>query len=630
MDDFQKDALKKMLPNWLQEHGYPLKRSFRCLNPDHEDKHPSMRYFAQTQTVHCFSCGATYDIFHLVGQEENITDFPKQLKCVQERYGVQKAESAVKTSSYMGQKKKSAQKEESVSEFIEQNRTYQPKQMMEWFEHRGIPAQLVQQHNIFLHDERVIFPIRSRGEWISWCGRALQDTLTPRYRNSAGKMGIWGIDALFEEENFPIAVCEGILDAMSLQLCGCAAVALCGAANVGRLVQELQQIPGRLPPLILAGDADKAGQEMCSRLEEWVEQQGGCCVRLSLPEGCKDVNEAWVAAPKELQNAVETAKRELSAVQQQESGSYGQQSMAALSGEFLDYLDRCKQKGVLSSGLPGLDSLLGGGIFAGLYVLGAPSSLGKTTLLLQIADEIAASGRDVLFFSLEMGRWELLAKSLCRIAAPKTTLSARALLQGEIPRPQIERLLEAYNRRCGDRIFISAENDALTPERLEAKVRHHRERRGQSPVVVVDYLQILAPSDLRSSDKQNVDRAVVALKALSRDLETPVLVASSFNRDAYSRTASMEAFKESGAVEYAADVLLALQMSAIEDKDFDMNREKVADPRKIDLVLLKNRNGVPYGKVPLLYYGAANRFVPAGDVAQQPERQTVRRIGRKK
>lgn len=115
-----------------------------------------------------------------------------------------------------------------------------------------------------------------------------------------------------------------------------------------------------------------------------------------------------------------------------------------------------------------------------------------------------------------MSRWELLAKSLCRTAAPQTALCARQLLQGEIPSSQLKRLLEAYNRRSGERIFISAEQEALTPETLREKALRHRARRGRSPVVVVDYLQILAPSDARGSDKQNVHRAVVALKALSR------------------------------------------------------------------------------------------------------------------
>lgn len=621
MEPIPKEELKKHLPLWLKEHGCSLNKNFRCFNPEHEDKHPSMHYFPQTETVHCFACGVTYDIFHLVGQEEHIPDFPSQLKRVQERYGFSQRE----PSSFLGEKKETD--EQSVPLFVKQHRINQPPELLEWFSTRGIPEQAVKAAHIFLFEGRAVFPVSRHGRWVSWCGRALQDGVTPRYRNSAGKMGIWGVDALFSQTGQPIAVCEGILDAMSLQLCGCKAVALCGAGNTGRLIQELQNLPGSLPPLIFAGDDDEAGREMCRQLKAWMTEAGGVCTCLALPDGCKDVNEAWVRAPQQLQAALSAARQEL-ALLPHETETDACPSMAALSEDFLSYLGRCQQTGVLSSGLAELDELLGGGLFPGLYVLGAPSSLGKTTLLLQMADEIAASGRDVLFFSLEMSRWELLAKSLCRTAAPQTALCARQLLQGEIPSSQLKRLLEAYNRRSGERIFISAEQEALTPETLREKALRHRAQRGRSPVVVVDYLQILAPSDARGSDKQNVDRAVVALKALSRELEIPVLVASSFNRDAYAKEVSMEAFKESGAVEYAADVLLALQMSAAGEKDFDLNREKMADPRRVDVVLLKNRSGVPYGKVPLLYYSAENRFIAAKEPVS-PARQSVRRIGRK-
>lgn len=621
MEPIQKEELKKSLPLWLKEHGCSLKKNFRCLNPEHEDKHPSMHYFPQTETVHCFACGTTYDIFHLVGQEEHIPDFPSQLKRVQERYGFSQRD----PSSFLEEKKEND--EQSVPLFVEQHRMNQPPELFEWFSTRGIPEQAVRDAHIFLFEGRAVFPVSRRGTWVSWCGRALQDGVTPRYRNSAGKMGIWGVDALFSQTEQPIAVCEGILDAMSLQLCGCKAVALCGAGNTGRLIQELQNLPGSLPPLIFAGDDDEAGREMCRQLKAWMTEAGGVCTCLALPDGCKDVNVAWVRAPQQLKAALSEARQELEPLPH-EGKTDVCPSMAALSEDFLSYLGRCQQTGVLSSGLAELDELLGGGLFPGLYVLGAPSSLGKTTLLLQMADEMAASGRDVLFFSLEMSRWELLAKSLCRTAAPQTALCARQLLRGEIHSSQLKRLLEAYNWRSGERIFISAEHEALTPEILKEKALRHREQHGRAPVVVVDYLQILAPSDARGSDKQNVDRAVVALKALSRELEIPVLVASSFNRDAYTKEVSMEAFKESGAVEYAADVLLALQMSAAGEKDFDLNREKMADPRRVDIVLLKNRSGVPYGKVPLLYYSAENRFIAAKEPVS-PARQSVRRIGRK-
>ena len=91
---------------------------------------------------------------------------------------------------------------------------------------------------------------------------------------------------------------------------------------------------------------------------------------------------------------------------------------------------------------------------------------------------------------------------------------------------------------------------------------------------MVDYLQIISPCDPRATDKQNVDRTVVELKRLSRDLKSPVLAISSFNRDAYNKQASMASAKESGAIEYGCDVLLALQPKAITGGDYNEQTEK--------------------------------------------------------
>ena len=111
------------------------------------------------------------------------------------------------------------------------------------------------------------------------------------------------------------------------------------------------------------------------------------------------------------------------------------------------------------------------------------------------------------------------------------------------------------------------------------------------PVVVIDYIQILAPYNDRATDKQNTDKAVMELKRISRDYKTPVIGISSFNRANYSVPVTMEAFKESGAIEYSSDVLIGLQLKGAGQKDFDANQAKRKVPREVELVILKNRNG---------------------------------------
>lgn len=89
----------------------------------------------------------------------------------------------------------------------------------------------------------------------------------------------------------------------------------------------------------------------------------------------------------------------------------------AASFSMIDFRKSIKRKiysSPVSTGFSKLDKELGDGFFPGLYIIGAISSLGKSAFVLQLADNIAKSGRDVLFFGLEMGKIELIARSLSR------------------------------------------------------------------------------------------------------------------------------------------------------------------------------------------------------------------------
>lgn len=73
-----KEYLKAQLPEYLRNKGININAPFHCLNPDHQDIHPSMSYNPKNQTVHCFSCNATYDIFSIIGLDFGLKDFKDQ------------------------------------------------------------------------------------------------------------------------------------------------------------------------------------------------------------------------------------------------------------------------------------------------------------------------------------------------------------------------------------------------------------------------------------------------------------------------------------------------------------------------------------------------------------------------
>ena len=559
-------TLKSCLPQWLREHGLPLHKPFACLNPAHQDAHPSMGYNEKNQTVHCFACGATYDIFDLVGQEENLTDFPSKIKAVNRRYGG-------------GEIIRVTAKPTQAFPYKEGGGRSDP-----YFTGRGLSDETVRRFGLVVENGYAVLPVFVDGVCRSVCRRAIDPAVEPRYQNSRGAMQLWNSAAMERAAGKELLVTEGIFDALSLEELGFPAVALCGAANTGKLVQKIDEyVPVAWPErVILAGDADAAGQGMNEKLREQLTARGIACAVLALPDGCKDVNEALVQNRDALQAACEAAIAPQTV-----------QEQLTLEDEFLAYLGRRGGAAVMSTGIAGLDKALDGGLHAGLTVLGAVSSMGKTSLMLQMADTLAAAGRNVLFITIEMSRMELIAKSAVR----GTRERARSLLDGKLPEEKVRGLISAYRQKTGGRVELWEPDAPLTPAFLDEKVSAFCAQH-ESPVLFLDYLQLVAPARTGMTEKQTADAAVAMLKQLARRYDMPVMAASSLNREAYrpgSAEPGLSAFKESGSVEYSADLLLVLKYRT------DADRENKTAPRHLALTILKNRFGATGESIPLDY-----------------------------
>lgn len=559
-------TLKSCLPQWLREHGLPLHKPFACLNPAHRDAHPSMGYNEKNQTVHCFACGATYDIFDLVGQEENLADFPSKMKAVNRRYGG-------------GEVIRVTAKPTQVFPYKERAGRPDP-----YFTGRGLSDETVRRFGLVVENGYAVLPVFADGICRSVCRRAIDPAVEPRYQNSRGAMQLWNSAAMERAAGEALFVTEGIFDALSLEELGFPAVALCGAANTGRLLQALDAREAKPEKVILAGDSDAAGQGMNEKLREQLTARGIACAVLALPGDCKDVNEALIKDREELKAICEFAPLGVEISVKHEK---------SIEDEFLDYLNKRSQKAVFATGISGLDRALDGGLHAGLTVLGAVSSMGKTSLMLQMADTLAAAGRNVLFITIEMSRMELIAKSAVR----GTKERARPLLDGKLPEEKVRGLISAYRQKTGGRVELWEPDAPLTPAFLDEKVSAFCEQH-ESPVLFLDYLQLVAPARTGMTEKQTADAAVAMLKQLARRYDMPVVAASSLNREAYrpgSAEPGMSAFKESGSVEYSADLLLVLKYRT------DADRENKTAPRHLALTILKNRFGATGESIPLDY-----------------------------
>lgn len=286
---------------------------------------------------------------------------------------------------------------------------------------------------------------------------------------------------------------------------------------------------------------------------------------------------------------------------------------------FMSFKDR-------KSGFSNLDSIIGC-LYPGLYVVGAISSLGKTTFIHQMADQLAAAGDHVLFFSLEQTRLEMTTKSLSRTMAQrdrKTALSAIDIRRGLITEEVIA-AAEEY-KKIGDRVSVIECNFNTTVDFVLDYTRKYMERNKVRPVVIVDYLQIIPPTDPRMTDKEKIDNIVRTLKKTQSEMDLAMFVVSSLNRANYLTPVDFESFKESGGIEYTADVIWGLQLGIMNDDLFNAEkkikekREKVkqakkAIPRKIELVCLKNRYGVTNYSCNFTYDPVYDLFAPDYEAA---------------
>lgn len=467
---------------------------------------------------------------------------------------------------------------------------------------------------------RLIIPVTQT----SYLARDTRDNI-PDYQKQYAKTKVGGSDifngrAFIDDLDKPIFIVEGEIDALSIMEVGGVAVALGSTSNAKKLAgmvrdKQLER------PLILALDNDSRGRKTQAELEGLLQAQKTPYTIAVLTEGAvKDPNEMLVknkeAFTARVEDAIKNARDDKEKYLETSTDNYIQ--------DFLNGIADSVNTPSISTGFPILDKSLDGGFYEGLYIVGAISSLGKTTLVTQIADQVASKGHDVLIFSLEMARAEIMAKSISRHTVMevlqtggemKNAKTVRGITAGNryekysnTERELIKNAVQTYSGYA-KHIYITEGVGDLGVNQIRATVEKHTRYTGNTPLVIVDYLQILAPANERATDKQNTDKAVMELKRISRDFKTPVIGISSFNRDNYNNAVSMQAFKESGAIEYSSDILIGLQLKGAGQKDFDATEAKSKSPREIELVILKNRNGKTGDKVPFEFYPMFNYFV---------------------
>lgn len=442
-------------------------------------------------------------------------------------------------------------------------------------------------------------------------------------------------------ENPVIFITEGEIDALSVEEMGYTSCGLGGASMAKAFTKKLNEnYKGQVFIILPDNDKNKAGDRASEVIEEGLKQIQAHYIVGKLK--AKDPNEALVEDREGFKATLDNLYNKALAILEEEKGN----EYNAL--ELLDYfknIENIAPAYEVGTGFPELDKNLYGGLHEGLYIIGAISSLGKTTFSLQLADQVAKSGNDVIFFSLEMSKHEIVAKSISRytyeIAGNKVLMPSgmmiakdtQHILNGrryssytDAEKQTIREAISRYENQVAKNLYIYEgryKGERLTVDHIKQIVANHIEATGKKPLIVIDYLQILAPLNERSTDKQATDENVFCLKEISRDYHIPVFAISSFNRENYTAPVSMQSFKESGAIEYSSDILLGLQYAGMnllpgegieKDKkraerirnliDDIYKKKRNKEPVKIELKCLKNRNGYQFSIV----YDMINAF----------------------
>lgn len=262
----------------------------------------------------------------------------------------------------------------------------------------------------------------------------------------------------------------------------------------------------------------------------------------------------------------------------------------------------------LDTGFAHLNRVING-LGAGLYVLAAVPSAGKTTFAKQIADTVVERHPDAacLFVSLEQSKGELRVKTLARLSGVENRDLQRGRL--DTSSPAWKRVVEAKEvfADFADRLQVMEGDSLTTVDRVRlAAIQLRQKTEAARLLIVVDYLQVLpADKDFREP-RQRVDFVVSELRRLARDLDAPVIAISAMSRTAY-RDAKLDAFKESGGIEYGADVALIMA----NDPDKATGEEHYLGVmrrwRKVFLDVVKNRNG-ERARIEIKFFPAVSRF----------------------
>lgn len=286
------------------------------------------------------------------------------------------------------------------------------------------------------------------------------------------------------------------------------------------------------------------------------------------------------------------------------NGDGGMQSLSRLMRDYYDRIEALARSGGtlgLPTGFRDLDKIIGGLQRTDLILLAARPRIGKTSMALCIARNVAKAGKRVVFFSLEMSRDQVTR----RLTALEGEIGISSLKTGKLAEfewPVFMKTTDSLDRLP---LWID-DRPGITPAHLRAEAMKVEATAGPLDLIIVDYLQLMRTGHKSQGRYEDVTEIGQALKALAKDLNVPVLALSQLNRNCESRAdkhPQLHDLRESGDLEQTANVVLFIYR----DEVYDPNTAAV---NLADVDVAKNRDGGE-GRAQLYFQKHLARFLDA-------------------
>ena len=302
----------------------------------------------------------------------------------------------------------------------------------------------------------------------------------------------------------------------------------------------------------------------------------------------------------EIEDVFDTAEQKIREITQFQSSSSVKHISESLLKNYEAIEERQRnpdQQQGYNTGFYDFDAMTTGLQPSDLIILAARPSMGKTSLALNIAANVAKNNYPVLIFSLEMSDEQL----SYRLLSSESKITSNRLKSEQLQQKDYEVISGAIGTISALPIWIE-DSSMITVTEIRSHARQLQAEQGDLGLIVIDYLQLMGGgSDNRVQELSKITRG---LKTLAREINCPVMCLSQLNRGVEQRTnkrPTLSDLKDSGSIEQDADIVAMLYREAYYDPDTPLHNQA-------ELIISKHRNG-PIGTVNLLFDSELTQFL---------------------